>query len=429
MYCNTFRKLRPLTSVSPVQTVQPVCASDMPRLRPQPPPQRHPEGIVTMRELARQNRIVLKEKSTISSRPQSVELPPIFGFSRARGLCPHPPAQRTMSSSLAEYGIRADQRRAELSRQIRYKCFHRQDKKEALCIRAQRISQKERAMSERELKADNDWSFFMANLKPLDVQKAQEAKQAARYANRTMLKTEKQDAALERKVLEIKRECEEMAFTEPKEDSDLEETCCEETCCEELSPTIMWDYMNCMEEIHEEKKIIKDKREKINEEGYRSKELVEKMALLIELKQEELNKPKYSVRSSKPDNTARKANFRQLCEKMAAVYTECFKCFFSPYFPFVILSEFDDWSLDLLEDMPPETLSKLRNQFFKDNAMCGKEQNQAQMEALREERRQKRLERALAPPVKTNGKKLMPRSPPPKKAVKKEEPVETENQE
>ncbi|KAK7128200.1 hypothetical protein R3I93_020719 [Phoxinus phoxinus] len=404
----------------------------MPRLRPQPPPQRHPEGIATMRELARQNRIVLKEKSTISRRPQSAELPPIFGSSRARGLCPHPPAQRTMFSSLAEYGIRADQRRAELSRQIRLKCFLRQDRKEAVCIQTQRISQKERAMSERELKADNDWSFFKANLKALDGQKAQEAKQAARYANRTMLKTKEQFAALERKVSEVKIEREEMVFTEPEEDSDLEETCREETCCEELSPTIMWDYMNCMEEIHEEKKIIKtfkDKTEKMKEKVDRSKEEVQKMALLIEQQQEELNKRKYSVRSSKPDNTARKANFRQWCEKMAAVYTECFKCFFSPYFPFVILSEFDDWSFDLLEDMPPETLSKLLNQLFKDNEMCGKEQNQAMLEALREERRQKRLERALAPPVKTNGKKLMPRSPPPKKAVKKEEPVETENQE
>ncbi|KAK7119863.1 hypothetical protein R3I94_021638 [Phoxinus phoxinus] len=98
-----------------------------------------------------------------------------------------------------------------------------------------------------------------------------------------------------------------MVFTEPEEDSDLEETCREETCPELMmdpSPTLMWDYMNCVEEIHEENKIIKDKTEEINEEGYRSKE-VQNMALLTKQKQEQLNKRKYLAASSKLDNTAR----------------------------------------------------------------------------------------------------------------------------
>ncbi|KAK7149256.1 hypothetical protein R3I94_008776 [Phoxinus phoxinus] len=76
MYSSKFRSLRPLTYVPE-------------GLKPQPPNERNPGGIVTMRELAHQNRITSREKSSVSSRPQSLQLPPIFGPSRAREQCPH----------------------------------------------------------------------------------------------------------------------------------------------------------------------------------------------------------------------------------------------------------------------------------------------------------------------------------------------------
>ncbi|XP_077060360.1 uncharacterized protein LOC143712014 [Siphateles boraxobius] len=113
---------------------------------------------------------------------------------------------------------------------------------------------------------------------------------------------------------------------------------------------------------------------------------------------------------------------------MADVYLESFGRYCSPDFPDAILSDFEDWSLDLSEDMPPETLHNLLMQISKDFAMCERLQKQAEAEALREERRQKRLESALAPPLIITGKKLMPRSQPPKKVIKKEA-VETKNQE
>ncbi|XP_077060511.1 uncharacterized protein LOC143712177 [Siphateles boraxobius] len=75
-------------------TAQPVCASDMPRLSPHPPAQRLPEGFVTMREL------IIREKARNSSRPQSVQLPPISGSSRPRGLYPHTLAQRKTKTSV-----------------------------------------------------------------------------------------------------------------------------------------------------------------------------------------------------------------------------------------------------------------------------------------------------------------------------------------
>ncbi|XP_039518716.1 dynein regulatory complex subunit 2-like isoform X2 [Pimephales promelas] len=52
------------------------------RLRQQPPPQRRPGGIATMREPTRQNKIMINEKSRMSSRGQCVKLPPIPGSSR-----------------------------------------------------------------------------------------------------------------------------------------------------------------------------------------------------------------------------------------------------------------------------------------------------------------------------------------------------------
>ncbi|XP_067284029.1 uncharacterized protein [Pseudorasbora parva] len=87
MYRSKFRTLVPLTCVSPDLNV---CVGDRPILKPQPPPQR--------RELARLNTITIREKATISSRPQSVKLPPIFGT----GLCPHPPAQRKTKTTQSE---------------------------------------------------------------------------------------------------------------------------------------------------------------------------------------------------------------------------------------------------------------------------------------------------------------------------------------
>ncbi|XP_048011779.1 uncharacterized protein LOC125245285 [Megalobrama amblycephala] len=89
MYSNKFRTLRLPTCVSPALT-----AADRPRLQPQPPPKRSPKGIATMTELTRQNSI------RVSSRPQSVQLPPIFGTSYVRGLCPNPPAQEKTTPSV-----------------------------------------------------------------------------------------------------------------------------------------------------------------------------------------------------------------------------------------------------------------------------------------------------------------------------------------
>ncbi|KAK9976522.1 hypothetical protein ABG768_021727 [Culter alburnus] len=97
MYSNKFRTLRPLTCVSPDLTAPPLTAAGWPKLQPRPPPKRSPKGIATMTELTRQNSI------SVSSRPQSVQLPPIFGTSYVRGLCPNPPAQEKTTPSVQSH--------------------------------------------------------------------------------------------------------------------------------------------------------------------------------------------------------------------------------------------------------------------------------------------------------------------------------------
>ncbi|KAG1962213.1 serine/arginine repetitive matrix protein 1-like [Pimephales promelas] len=111
----TFRRQKPREDLIPVQL--PVCGSDSdmprlrpqppplkrrpqppppPRLRPKPPPQRHPEGIVTMRERFHQNRIMMREKSPMSSRGQFVELPPIPSSSQPTAK----PVQQTVAQQM-----------------------------------------------------------------------------------------------------------------------------------------------------------------------------------------------------------------------------------------------------------------------------------------------------------------------------------------
>ncbi|XP_077058761.1 uncharacterized protein LOC143711269 isoform X2 [Siphateles boraxobius] len=288
-------------------------------------------------------------------------------------------------------------------------------RKEAL-LRAQRISEKKSAMSERELKAGNDWANFKAWLK---VQNAPEAKQAVQDVNRRPLETEEELKALGRKVSELLIKCEE---TEPEEEQEMDRV-----LMMGLSETIMWEYLNLTKEMQEENKVFKCEKEKMKEKADRSKEEVNNN--LIEQQQEELKIPNSLVRSGKSENISRRRNVRQkIFKKMADVYLESFGHYCSPDFPDAILSDFEDWSLDLSEDMPPETLHNLLMQISKDFAMCERLQKQAEAEALREERRQKRLESALAPLLKITGKKLMPRSQPPKKVIKKEA-VETKNQE
>ncbi|XP_077060381.1 uncharacterized protein LOC143712048 [Siphateles boraxobius] len=230
-------------------------------------------------------------------------------------------------------------------------------RKEAL-LRAQRIYEKKSAMSERELKAGNDWADFEAWLKVLN---APEAKQAVQDVNRTPLETEEELKALGRKVSGLLIKCEK---TEPEEEQEMDRV-----LMMGLSETIMREYVNLVKEDRaKDDEFVKCEKEKMKEKADRSKEEVNNN--LIEQQQEELKIPNYLVRSGKSENISRRRNVRQkIFKKMADVYLESFGRYCSPDFPDAILSDFEDWSLDLSEDMPPETLHNLLMQISKDFAM------------------------------------------------------------
>ncbi|KAK9966162.1 hypothetical protein ABG768_003288 [Culter alburnus] len=123
----------------------------------------------------------------------SFKLPPIFGPSQARGLCPYPQAQGVRKPVVA-YGISTVQFETDFFRQkSRSEFFEREKRKEALCPQRQHPSQEKSASLKRELKATK-----------------------APNANRVQLKG-KEPEALERKVSEPKIKREEMVLTEPEE--------------------------------------------------------------------------------------------------------------------------------------------------------------------------------------------------------------------
>ncbi|XP_077060382.1 uncharacterized protein LOC143712049 [Siphateles boraxobius] len=149
----------------------------------------------------------------------------------------------------------ADQRKAELSREKCYEAFllcEEKKRKEPL-LQAQRISEKKSAMSERELKAGNDWADFEAWLKVLN---APEAKQAVQDVNRRPLETEEELKALGRKVSELIIKCEE---TEPEEEQEMDRV-----LMMGLSEAIMREYVNLVKEDRaKDDEFVRSEKEKM----------------------------------------------------------------------------------------------------------------------------------------------------------------------
>ncbi|ROJ48031.1 hypothetical protein DPX16_5297 [Anabarilius grahami] len=434
MYSNKFRRLRPLASASPAQTAQPLlpelrphpppkrttegiatmCAAETPRLRPHPPPKRTTEGIATMWEFQYNNKT-------------SFKLPPIFGPSQARGLCPYPQAQG-LRKPIVAYGNSTVQFESDLYRQKRRSEFlEREKRKEALCPQRQHPSQDKSAFPKRELKATK-----------------------APDANRVQLKS-KEPEALERKVSEPKIEREEMALTEPEEpeegnsnpeemdltepeepeegnsnpeemdltepeepekgNSKSEEMDLPETEDSEEMDRVMdelWKFKNSVDEFYENDKVIKchqDKIEKMKEKADRIKEEIVKIDTLIKKRQEELKKIQVKLEKN-PNNksVSSRRKIKQISEKLAKVFEKSYCHFGCPDFLLLMLNEFEEWSFELEENTPAEILHKQQMEFWKDYYKNIRVKEKAELEALKEERWQRRreqaLERALAPPMK-----------------------------
>ncbi|XP_016331973.1 putative golgin subfamily A member 6-like protein 19 [Sinocyclocheilus anshuiensis] len=196
-----------------------------------------------------------------------------------------------------------------------------------------------------------------------------------------------------------------------------------------------WEYVNFMslnEENNEVLKYYEDEKEKLKKNADRMEEEIQSMALCIEEEQEKKNKVKAEVEMINNVKDSRRMKIwtktEQLCEELAKVQASYGEQANSPAYPLMILLQLEDWisdSLDLIENMPAERLCKIQKRICKHYEIREQEQKRIRREALLEERRQRRQERALSHSVKLTGKKLMPRSQPPKKIRKREEPVET----
>ncbi|XP_026131745.1 stress response protein NST1-like [Carassius auratus] len=452
MHCETFGKLRAQTCVS-----------------------------------AHQNIITVSENTTISSQMQAVKLPTILSPSFGRGLRPSPPPQKKVngSSLSAEeqfliFGLRCREdktgeevrlfiregrqerpasgtrptgarsenclpplnvRRAVFQPISEYKAEVLQSgrckldtihKMEILHTWAQVASMEEREMSQIELGAKQDWANYEASFRdsnPLkNEQKAQDS-----FSKR--LKLEEKEKALLRKIYRIQDaiEIEEMHLKEDREREEREEEGSKQSP-EDLEK-LTWEYVNFMSVNEENDKVLKyykDEKEKLKMNADRIEEEIRSIALCIEEEKVKKNKVKAEVKMINNIKDSRKMKIwtktEQLCEELAKVQESYGEQAYSPAYPLMILLQLEDWisdSLDLIENMPAERLCKIQKRICKHYQIREQEQKHIRREALLEERRQRRQERALSHSVKLTGKKLMPRSQPPKKMRKKEKPVET----
>ncbi|XP_058647138.1 golgin subfamily A member 6-like protein 24 [Onychostoma macrolepis] len=419
---------------------------------------------------------------------QAVKLPTIHGPSLAGGLRPHPPPQKKVNGSslnaeeqflIFELRCREDKtgeevrlfitegqqerpgasgtrptgarsetclpplsvRRAVFQPISAYKAEVLQSgrckldtihKMEILRTWAQRASMEEREMSQIELGAKQDWANYEASFRdsnPLkNEQKAQDS-----FSKR--LKLEEKEKALLRKIYRVQDaiEIEEMHLKEDREREEREEEGSKQSP-EDLEK-LTWEYVNFMSLNEEKDKVLKyyeDEKEKLKKNADRMEEEIQSMALCIEEEQQKKNKVKAEVEMINNVKDSRRMKIwtktEQLCVELAKVQASYGEQAYSPAYPLMILLQLEDWisdSLDLIENMPAERLYKIQKRICKHYEIREQEQKRIRRETLLEERRQRRQERALSLSVKPTGKKLMPRSQPPKKIRKREEPVET----
>ncbi|KAK9966161.1 hypothetical protein ABG768_003287 [Culter alburnus] len=179
----------------------------------------------------------------------SFKLPPIFGPSQTRGLCPYPQAQGVRKPVVA-YSVSTVQLEEDLFRQkCRSEFLEREKRKEALCPQRQHPSQEKSASLKRELKATK-----------------------APNANRVQLKG-KEPEALERKVSEHKIKREEMVLTEPEEpeegnsnpeEMDLTEPEDSEAMDRGMDFEVyLWHHKNDVDEFYDNMEVIKCHQYKI----------------------------------------------------------------------------------------------------------------------------------------------------------------------
>ncbi|XP_043107577.1 structural maintenance of chromosomes protein 2-like [Puntigrus tetrazona] len=319
---------------------------------------------------AQQHTTKMSNITTISSRMQTVKLPPIHGASPAGGLRPHPPPKKkgNGSSLSAEekfqyFGLRCrEDKTGEEVRQFlregrqkrpasgprsktilpqlsvqKTKCqsiseynedirkaarlnFLTEDEKRILRTRAQQYSAEEREMSQMEIEAKQDQANFLVSYKdanPLEHQKK------AQELLEKRLKLEKEEKALQRKICRVEdiKEIEEMQW---KEDDERKT---EEDRTRHLdSERLYFKNKRLMSKKEEKKKLFQDNRDekkKYERNRVHMEEEIQRLTLCIQEKHKEYNQVKANLEMANKKRVSRRirkrAENKKLCEELGKV--------------------------------------------------------------------------------------------------------------
>ncbi|RXN31898.1 golgin subfamily A member 6 19 [Labeo rohita] len=433
-------------------------------LCPRPPPQKNVKSFS-----AHQNIISVSENTRNSGQMEALKLPSIPRPSHARGLCPLPPPQEKVNGSdlSAErqyqfFGLRSREykpvevrafiREGRRGRPTRGKthllpqkkwmrCFETLsdyttgiiqkgyvemdtiNKNKAFQTLAEQSTQEITEMSEKERVLKKDWAEaegLLRDSNPLRVE------QEAQDLLVTWLQEENEKKILARKiyVVEDTIELRELLIHEARERERRNRRLSPEEL-EKLTSNHV-DSTRLSEEEGEVFMLINNEKDRLEHYKGRMEEEMHTCASRIKCKQKTKKAVKADMDIIKSERVARRkkneTETELLCDELVNVQEACEERAYSPAYPLMMLQQFEEcilYSLDSIESMPAERVCKLQKQICKQKEIREQELKRLHIEALLEERRQKRLARALCPPVKPTGKKLMQRSQPLKSIQKR----------
>ncbi|XP_043107578.1 reticulocyte-binding protein 2 homolog a-like [Puntigrus tetrazona] len=345
---------------------------------------------------AQQHTTKMSNITTISSRMQTVKLPPIHGASPAGG--------RTKQGKKSGSSLERDDRNAP----------HQEPRSKT--ILPQLSVQKTKCQSISEYNED--------------IRKA--ARLNGSGITREEAQIRKKGKALQRKICRVEdiKEIEEMQW---KEDDERKT---EEDRTRHLdSERLYFKNKRLMSKKEEKKKLFQDNRDekkKYERNRVHMEEEIQRLTLCIQEKHKEYNQVKANLEMANKKRVSRRirkrAENKKLCEELGKVTESYGLPDFWDVYPLITMLHLEECIsvfLDSTEHIPPEDLCKLQKQICKQNKDREQKEERLRREALFEERRQKRLERSLSQPLRVPGKKLMPRTQPSNNIRKKLKPVET----
>ncbi|KAI2659438.1 Coiled-coil domain-containing protein 38 [Labeo rohita] len=385
-------------------------------LCPRPPPQKNVKSFS-----AHQNIISVSENTRNSGQMEALKLPSIPRPSHARGLCPLPPPQEKVNGS-------------DLSAERQYQFFGLRSREYKpvevrAFIREGRRGRPTRGKTH--LLPQKKWMRCFETLSDYTTGIIQKGAyyhvvmfQGSGFARDVVTRRKREILARKIYVVEDTIELRELLIHEARERERRNRRLSPEEL-EKLTSNHV-DSTRLSEEEGEVFMLINNEKDRLEHYKGRMEEEMHTCASRIKCKQKTKKAVKADMDIIKSERVARRkkneTETELLCDELVNVQEACEERAYSPAYPLMMLQQFEEcilYSLDSIESMPAERVCKLQKQICKQKEIREQELKRLHIEALLEERRQKRLARALCPPVKPTGKKLMQRSQPLKSIQKR----------